>query len=207
MDLDVTQLPIPDWGLHCPICDYPLVGLPTHRCPECGTPIDVAALVRPWTRLRAPWFSGRELPVPDFGLQCAGCGEPLAGAPERRCPACGGPFDLEHLRPRRRWFLVDAELCGDLPVAGVQALFSAEYVPHVPVMERTIGEIWGGASMMINRLRVPSEFYFDVLWLLRRAREEMDAARTAAETTWHCRACGEENPGHFEICWNCRAGR
>ncbi|GAG47044.1 unnamed protein product, partial [marine sediment metagenome] len=56
----------------------------------------------------------------------------------------------------------------------------------------------------VTRLRVPSEFYFEVLWLIRRAREEMEAVRAAGESRrWRCPRCGEENPGHFEVCWNC----
>ena len=25
----------------------------------------------------------------------------------------------------------------------------------------------------------------------------------AIEKTWDCKSCSEENPGHFNICWNC----
>ncbi|MEM8739005.1 MAG: hypothetical protein AAGG38_11095 [Planctomycetota bacterium] len=33
---DLDQLPVPDLGLSCPACAYPLAGLPQHVCPECG---------------------------------------------------------------------------------------------------------------------------------------------------------------------------
>ena len=69
MDIDLNTLPIPDWGLICPKCRYPLVGLPAHRCPECGTEFDMADVVQTWHRLRDPRFTGHELPLPDFGLQ------------------------------------------------------------------------------------------------------------------------------------------
>ncbi|RMF77629.1 MAG: hypothetical protein D6744_11140, partial [Planctomycetota bacterium] len=67
MELDVWQLPIPDWGLTCPRCRYPLRGLPSHRCPECGTDLDMEKLVEPWSRIREPRFDGTQLPIPNFG--------------------------------------------------------------------------------------------------------------------------------------------
>jgi hypothetical protein len=122
MDVDLTQLPIPDWGLTCPECFYPLKGLPSHRCPECGTTLDMPSLVHTWTRLRAPRFTGEELPLPDFGLHCKRCDAPLVGATEHRCGACDTPFDIYAGYPTQPWFVLDKQLCGDLPVAGVQAL-------------------------------------------------------------------------------------
>lgn len=34
--IDPESLPVPDLGLRCHRCGYPLAGLPEHRCPECG---------------------------------------------------------------------------------------------------------------------------------------------------------------------------
>jgi predicted RNA-binding Zn-ribbon protein involved in translation (DUF1610 family) len=199
VEINLAQLPIPDWGLTCPACHYPIRGLPTHRCPECGQTLVIEELIGPWTRLRDPRFTGHELPLPDFGLLCRACQRPLAGATDFTCPACGAAFDPETWRPRRTWFILDAELCGPLPVPGVQALLAAESVPHFPMLEMTVGEIYGGQSIMVNRLRVASEFYFEVRWLLAQARQELGA--------WRCARCGEDNPAHFELCWNCQAPR
>ena len=208
MDIDLHQLPIPDWGLVCPFCSYLLQGLPTHRCPECGRDLNIPSLIRPWTRLRGPRVTGRERPLPDFGLQCAQCQAPLAGAERMECPQCRAPFDLPALPLREKWFVLDRQLCGDLPIPGVQALLAAEDVPHVPVNEMTLSEIYGGQSVMVNRLRVPSEFLFEVLWLLRKARREMEAVRAAGPgERWRCGHCGARNPGHFEICWKCEQPR
>ncbi|MCK4342994.1 MAG: hypothetical protein KAY37_14870, partial [Phycisphaerae bacterium] len=204
MDIDLQKLPIPDWGLVCPSCGYQLQGLPGHRCPECGEIIDLPDLVRPWTRLRAPRFTGDESPLPDFGLTCGECGDPLLGAKDGLCPHCGAPFDLNGLKPPREWFLLDSELCGELPIPGVQALLASEGVPHVEVREKSAIEIYGGQSVFANRLRVASEFFFEVLWLLQRAQAEMETARALGESAqWRCSNCGEENPGHFDVCWNC----
>lgn len=205
MTVDIHQLPIPDWGLQCPGCGYPLRGLPRHRCPECGREFEIAELISPWTRLRDPRFTGAELPLPDFGLPCPACGRPLAGATAPACPACAAPFDPQDWRPTRPWFVVDRELCATLPVPGVQALLAAEQVPYMPLTERSAGEIYTGQSLVITRLRVPSEFFFEVLWLIRRALAEQAAARRQA--AWRCRACGRRNPGNFEVCWNCQAER
>ena len=203
-EIDIGQLPIPDWGLGCPQCRYPLRGLPSHRCPECGTELDMQSVVTSWTRLRPPRFTGDELPSPEFGLSCAACGQALAGATSPACPHCAAPFDLRALRPRRDWFILDKVACGEVPVAGMLAVLAAELVPQFPVEERTSGEIFGGHSGLFNRLRVASEFYFEVRWLLERARQEMAQARAAGGADdWTCPGCGEQNPGNFEICWNC----
>lgn len=204
MDIALNQLPIPDWGLECPTCRYPLRGLPAPRCPECGTTFVVADLIRPWTRLRDPRFTGHERPLPDFGLTCPRCHAELAGATQSACPHCGHPFDIEATRPAAGWFVLDREMCGELPIPGVQARLLADGVPHIPVGERTVNEIYGGHSMMIGRLRVPREFFFEVLWLVQHMRAEFAQARATNETQhWFCDTCGEENPGTFEVCWNC----
>lgn len=204
MDIDLAQLPIPDWGLTCPDCHYQLRGLPSHRCPECGRPIAIEELIGPWTRLRDPRFTGHESPLPDFGLRCPSCQQPLAGARDFACPHCAAAFNPEAWRPAKTWFILDADLCGTLPIAGVQAMLAAESVPYFPMMEMTLSEIYGGQSIMVTRLRVPSEFYFEVRWLLERARQEMQAVRAAGEQAqWRCPHCGQGNPAHFDVCWNC----
>lgn len=207
MEIDLQQLPIPDWGLQCPECRYALCGLPTHRCPECGTDIDVPSLVRPWTRLRPPRFTGDELPLPDFGLSCAHCDQDLAGAEGFRCPACREPFDLESLRPPGQWFVLDKDLARELPVSGIQTLLAAELVPHFEAAEDGLRRLYGVQSFTPTRLNVASEFYLDVLWLLEAARKEDEQRRAGILRPWDCPACGEHNPANFDVCWNCASNR
>jgi len=43
--VDPESFPEKDFPLFCPVCDYMLRGLPTERCPECGTPFDRGRLL------------------------------------------------------------------------------------------------------------------------------------------------------------------
>lgn len=203
MEIDFQQLPIPDWDLACPRCNYPLRGLPSHRCPECGAAFVPAELVQTWTRVRPPRYTGHERPLPDFGLTCEACGAALAGAARNECPACGAPFDLERLRPPDEWFMLDSGLAGGLPIPGVQVRLAQEYIPHFEVKDDALRRIYGVQSMTVTRLRVAREFFFEVLWLLARTRREIETARRAQP--WRCPRCGQKNPSNFEICWNCGA--
>jgi rubrerythrin len=202
MPVDLNQLPIPDWGLRCPTCRYLLRGLPSHRCPECGTRLEMAEVVRPWTRLREPRFSGEELPFPDFGLKCATCGRPLAGAPQRVCPACGEPFDPAAFLPAKKWHAVEPQEDQSLPFPMTESILVSEQVPHIVHETRTAFGIAGW------RLMVPSDFYFEVLWLIRQARNRIESQRAAdGDEGWLCPQCNTNNPGGFELCWNCGAAR
>ena len=207
MEIDLNQLPIPDWGVECPRCRYPLLGLPSHRCPECGLSFDMSDVVKPWHRLRDPHFTGQELPLPDFGLCCRKCQNPLAGARSRACRSCSEPFDPELIRPRRSWFIVDESLGGDVALAGLEILFSAERVPFARAPGKLLREIYGGGDIIGSRLLVPREFYFEVLWLIRRAALDMQRVREHPEPDWTCPQCREEVPGHFDLCWNCESPR
>jgi len=207
-EIDLNQLPIPDWGLHCPRCRYLLRGLPSHRCPECGTALDMSAIVKPWHRLRDPRFTGRELPFPDFGFDCRGCRRPLAGARRWNCPHCGAAFEPGAFVPAgREWLVVDQPFCGAVPLAGVEILLAHERVPYARHPSRLLREIYGGTPVVGSRLLVPMEFFFEVRWLVRRAEREMVEARRHADEAWRCQACGEDVPLHFEVCWNCQAPR
>ena len=207
MEIDLNQLPIPDWGLRCPTCRYDLQGLPSHRCPECGGALDIPALVRSWHRLRAPTFTGRELPVPDFGLTCDRCEAALAGARLQSCPACGEPFDLQTRRPARKWFN-GLETTND--VVAVHVLLSElarAYIPYVAHETRSAFTLYHGSPTPDHRVQVASEFYFDFLYLVQQERHRWLKSQALTHTAWYCTQCHEENPGNFGVCWNCQAAR
>jgi len=43
--VDPEHFPEKDFPLYCPVCEYLLRGLPSERCPECGTPFDRGSLL------------------------------------------------------------------------------------------------------------------------------------------------------------------
>ncbi len=207
MEVDLNCLPIPDWGLYCPKCRYSLRGLPSHRCPECGTEFDMADIVKPWHRLREPRFTGRELPFPDFGLRCRSCQQPLAGARTRHCPGCRLAFDPDAIRPSRAWFVVDQVMCGEVPLAGLEALLAVEHVPYTRAHRKAVAEIYGVTQIIGSRLLVPAEFFFELLWLIQRAGQEIERVRAQPKSYWICPNCDEHVPAHFDVCWNCETPR
>lgn len=202
MPVDLNQLPIPNWGLRCPRCQYLLRGLPSHRCPECGLGLNMAEIVSPWTRLRDPRFTGGELPFPDFGLTCETCNHPLAGAPRNACLECGAPFDPSAMRPSSTWFPVEHRLLECLQLPMVETILRDEQLPHV------VHQTHNALGYSGWRLLVPSEFFFELLWVLARARRELGPEQTAkTDDDWVCPNCHECNPAGFDICWSCEPAR
>ena len=207
-EINIHQLPIPAWDLRCPGCRYDLTGLPSHRCPECGRKLDMADVVQPWHRVRSPTFTGREQPLPDFGLQCRSCDKPLAGGVGSACGKCAAPLDLERLRPTRKWFTVDRRIGRGIPTDQIQAMLTEAYVPFRVEADRTYREIYGITAMDPIRLRVMSEFFFDALHLIRvREEEHLSDVERSSSNEWPCPECDEKNPGHFDICWSCSTDR
>lgn len=203
MYIDLHQLPIPDWDVECPVCKYPLKGLPSHRCPECGLQLDMEKIVQTWTRLRPPFFTGRELPVPDFGLHCRHCDAALTGAPTHRCPQCSLPFDLPALAPRDAWFKLDVDWSGNLPLAPLAATLLDEAVPHVLESNDAFSSVYGTSHPGSARIRVRAEYFFDTLWLIARERARLRALIQKGVSRARCKACGASNPPNFELCWKC----
>lgn len=208
MEIDLYQLPIPDWGLECPKCRYDLRGLPSHRCPECGFKLDMGQIVQTWHRLREPRYTGHELPMPDFGLACRYCRTDLAGATTRECPDCRRRYDPEQFRPRREWFLLDDALCHNIPLAAIETVLATERIPFMRAPDNTLRTIYGVREMIGSRLQAPNEFYFEVLWTIQHIRAQIAEIHERGEDAcWHCAACGEDVPEHFEVCWNCGGTR
>ncbi len=200
VEIDLHTLPIPDWDLVCPECGYPLRGLPSHRCPECGLTFEMRSVVKSWTRLGDPRFTGDELPLPDFGLLCADCGHPLAGAQSHVCPNCDAPFGPHDWVPRAEWFDAGAAPGARIPMLAIENILATEHIPYV------IREGRDPFGLDFRRLRVSSEFAFEFLWLIQKEAKRFEGCRDdGEEQDWVCNRCGSKNPSIFEICWNCAA--
>lgn len=198
--VDIHQLPIPEWSLHCPRCGYALNGLPAHVCPECGLALEMERIVQTSTRLRAPRYNGAERPLPDFGFRCLACDAALAGAADDTCPRCSAPFDLRRLRPAGEWFSVSTLRGGPFTPA-TALLLRSEQIPFEMQPGRTLADLYGGARDVGPQVLAPSEFFLEICAVLARLRADGSAV------PWACGACGEESPAHFELCWNCGGAR
>lgn len=224
--------PIPDLDMHCPNCGYSLTGLTGDRCPECGQPFSLAEMLEgmiapelaavmaaqfadpPDAHVprRPPAFTGRERPLPDFGLTCAACGIQLAGAAANQCPSCRRPFDLDALVPRLDMVDISRLIPPVLAPASRSVLYEAgvPYFVQVGAFERLYGVASGH-----QRVVIPREYVFDALHALAEATPVVNALLhveaqhpgSAPETGWTCPACSESVPAHFEICWNCQEPR
>ncbi len=45
--------------------------------------------------------------------------------------------------------------------------------------------------------------YQEQLQELDELNDWIDKTRAAPAPSWRCKNCGEDNPGNFEVCWNC----
>lgn len=202
MDLEAyKQLPIPAWlALSCPRCDYPLCGLPEHRCPECGTAVDLDVMVQNTAvPLRPPEITPATRPVPPLELECAECGQFLDGATGGECPHCGAPFDLTDFVPEENWITVACRMQS----YEVQLLLTVLRAAGIPCMISRSGlqeDLVGAAVGVSDDLRVRRDYYLDAMMAMHETRQ-------TAGASWICPDCGEKVPGNFEICWKCDLSR
>lgn len=158
------------------------------------------SLVRTWTALQPPRYSGQERPLPDFGLRCTACQSALGGATGSSCLACGAAFELK--LPRERWVALDAAWHEGIVGPLMEAQLEGHCVPFVVRKEHRLSDLYGSTPAGVSRIWFASEYYFDVLALTAKLRRELERGRAAAERTVRCE-CGEESPANFELCWNC----
>jgi hypothetical protein len=153
-------------------------------------------------------FDPEALPVPDLGLRCLNCGYGLAGLPRHQCPECGRTFTLDEHIPPGDFPIVIFDGKELLNTADVLELLRRYQIPYLEILRETQATIgYSSALLGAARIGVIRECYFDVIDLLRRkARNEPfppPPAQSDDTADWACPACGEENPGNFEVCWNC----
>lgn len=205
MEIDIHQTPIPDWGLECPRCRYALVGLPEHRCPECGLELVMSELVQPWTRLRPPRVTSADSPLPDVMLNCPRCSQSLTGAVHGKCPSCLAVVDVASMIPRQAWVAIQSDDLAPLTASHAEHVFAEAYIPFVPQQSAIgqLGSLLTGGPRAV--LWVPREFWLEARSVIRAALLSVHEVRQSGAADQACAACGESAPAHFELCWNCGA--
>lgn len=91
-------------------------------------------------------------------------------------------------------FLIQ-QLRSELEQAGIPHLIKNEYAGGA------MGELpWQDTQLEI--------WLVDEAWYDKAARIVSGLNHTATTPgRWRCEACGEENEGHFDLCWKCQASR
>jgi len=154
-------------------------------------------------------FDPDQIPTPDLGLRCMSCGYPLAGLTKRVCPECGATFDYEAFVPKGDFpmLIVDGEAA--LLTPDIRDALRRAKVPCIELGGLTM-DLYGLHSISQSRslVGVPRSQYFDAVIAVRSLRDGgVDEPPQDFAIDWTCAACGEENPGSFEICWQCGGDR
>lgn len=155
-------------------------------------------------------FDPESLPVPDLGLRCLDCHYELTGLMTHRCPECGRNFTMDEHIPTGDWptVMVDGEAV--YVSDPVLEILRAAQIPNLPVKQNSMTTYAVSRELSgVARLGVLRESYWDAVHLLTRfARgEPLDLPPPCSDVNWSCKACGESNPGNFELCWQCNADR
>jgi ssDNA-binding Zn-finger/Zn-ribbon topoisomerase 1 len=184
---------------------------------EAGTTPEEQALVSPPGR---PFFSGRELPIPDFGWRCHSCNYELRGLTRHVCPECGTAFDPEALlgsEPAVSLCSVNSEV----EYAVAKSVLDARQIPYRFEAADTLGDTLRmrvPSDRKLGLVKVPREFYFDAVFWLRWATEAdqqpsgcgsaaSDESDEEEGPDWTCPDCNESVPGGFDMCWKCCRAR
>lgn len=199
--VDIHQLPMPNWFLSCPACEYVLNGVSEHRCPECGITFKIEDVVQSWHRLREPVFDGSESPLPDFGLMCALCEKPLVGSRNQQCIHCDNKLRMELQDiPPDRWICLSPRFTAGMDDTLVEMIFQHDYIPYLLESGKQFSEAFLGARPIPRRAYIDRDFIFDALYAIHREYNRLVAH---GRYEWNCKQCNEENPHTFETCWQC----
>jgi hypothetical protein len=149
------------------------------------------------------------IPTPDLGLRCMECSYPLGGLMERRCPSCGQVFEYESFVPKGDFPALIADGKEVLLTPEVSDALRRAQIPFVEVLG-TAAHLYGTFSAMHNNTRVgvPRSQYFEAVDAVKRLKDGVsNLPPHDARSEWVCPQCQEENPGTFEICWQCESER
>lgn len=155
-------------------------------------------------------FDPDQLPIPDLGLHCPGCGYPLVGLSQHVCPECGEAFALPDLLPEGDMPPLFADGKPVYATPAIRELLTAYQIHYVRIEDHF--RMGFNESHDANTpIGVDRASYFEAIDLIRRQRfgepmPEPPPPRVEGGD-WACAACGEENPSNFEVCWSCEATR
>ncbi len=153
-------------------------------------------------------FDPEALPVPDLGLLCRKCGYPLAGLSQHRCPECGRAFTMEEYIPPGDFPFLIYDGKQVRPTPETIELLKQACIPYMHVMppgDTVLKNMGYNPDKLRGHIAVPRELYFETIDLLRRRQlgEPIETPTAVEQPDWTCPACSEENPGTFDMCWNC----
>jgi predicted RNA-binding Zn-ribbon protein involved in translation (DUF1610 family) len=161
-------------------------------------------------------FDAHALPVPDLGLACRRCGYPLANLEDHRCPECGRAFTLEEYIPSGSAPLLIAggeSVRATDDVVALLKRYQIPYIEHVGPFEAVLTPLRLTRSQIAPPIGVPRDRYLEAIDLIRRLTlgepmpEPPGPAADPDAADWPCAHCGETNPAHFGICWQCEQPR
>ena len=157
-------------------------------------------------------FDPEALPVPDLGLLCRGCGYPLAGLSQHRCPECGRQFTLDEYIPPGDFPFLIYEGKEVRPTLDTIELLNLARIPYMHVMppgDTVLSSMGLNPDKPRGHLSVPRDLYFQTIHLLRQRDlgKTIETPSDVDREDWKCPGCDEENPGTFDLCWSCGRAR
>ena len=182
----------------------PIVEAP--RCPVCYQRVNAADVRREALR-RKEWPG-----YPPWGIRCPNCRSELG---IRRWPlfviAVGLVLAMALTSP---WLVSRAKrVSEDLGMLAVLALVGAAYLIYlqwaplfVQLRRPRPDEVLRIEKTLAEKLAADAEYQKEVAEVDER-NEWIEEASRDARPSWRCSACHEENPGNFDVCWNCEKPR
>ncbi len=152
---------------------------------------------------REPRIRHQDMLSADLAFECPRCAYNLTGVSGEYCPECGIALAYE---PVTVFTAADLSLAW----AAVLVLDNARISNLLVSSSFDLGLAVLRRKSSYPRVLVPFKFFYEAADLLQRefgAREFGPAAQPIRSgphlPPWRCSQCGEENPGTFEICWQC----
>ncbi len=142
----------------------------------------------------------------NYELECPRCKHSLTGIPDSCCPECGLLVDYEPVKVFTAY---------DQSLVWVAAMLMDEHQISNMVNVGSF-QVFGGVFEKRKQMpcvEVPFKFFHEAVDLLERkfGKRHFKAGeqpkRPDDTPDWLCPNCREENPGSFEVCWNCGADR